>query len=332
MTPQEILNVKKPELIFPFGELDDIKHRYRDYARAFHPDKNPAHGDVFAHINFLHDEALKKVTEGTWGGRGVTVFKLVGGSEFIIQQLAVRPFGLGRMFIEPERVVFVIDSTHSSLVNNYSKIVSKLTFADDKMKKSLQASLPPSRASIEKTTDGQFLVSIKKPRNSLLLRDVLDYFGGRLPGRHMAWVTSTLHNLACYLSYAGVAHNDISPDTYFIDPIEHTGTLVGGWWWSAALGGPLTHVPARTAAVIPWEVKRTKTASHLTDLELIRLTGREIYSHDKTNHPIILKRLATVASGTAVEDYAGWRKTLDELGKRKYVVLEVLEEQLYGGA
>jgi hypothetical protein len=171
----------------------------------------------------------------------------------------------------------------------------------------------------------------------LPFRDVLNFHDNKLEPAHVAWVQSTLHNLTCYLSYTGIVHHDISPDTYFISPKEHEGHLLGGWWYALTVGSPLRQLPSRTFQFLPWEVKTRKLALVQTDLELIRAFGREALGDingtklkGKVVPKAMLNWMNNVAGDDAVEEYKRWRDVLtDSFGKRKFVKMDLGPEQIY---
>jgi hypothetical protein len=177
-------------------------------------------------------------------------------------------------------------------------------------------------------SDGRLGMRVTKSPDLLLLRDVARHLDP-IPPRHVAWIGSSLHNLACYLRHADLAHQNIGPDTFFVSPEHHGGALLGGWWYATKRGRPITRIPSRTFQWLPWEARMRKWASSLTDQELIRATLRELLGNSRRAVPLGLW-LKMPATGTAVEMYEGWMAVLQKtFGPRKFVKLELDSKALY---
>lgn len=330
MTSTELLKAKKPEDVFP-GNLDEAKELYRSLARKLHPDVNKEKDAtlIFQRLTELYELAVKQIEAGTFGGR--SVLSVDGRS---VTYLRSRPFELGRVYIGDDHVTYIVDKEYKTLFENGLANTGIFSYKSDKMREEISKYLPRTPKSF-RTSDNGYGLTVPKDPGLLSLRDVIEHFDGKLDPRHAAWVGSSLHNLACYLSWAGIGHADISPDTFFISPEKHYGALLGGWWYAAKLGKKITYVPKRTMNWIPWEVKTKKTSNHLTDLELIRATVREslgdIAGRDLGKAPKEMAVwLRAVASGSAVDTYKSWMKMLeDAFGKRKFTVLELDSSTLY---
>jgi hypothetical protein len=137
------------------------------------------------------------------------------GTRYQISYLREREFELGQLFIGPETVTWLMEKPHADLFQNGLDAISRLRFADERMAAQLQPGLPEIAARFE-TADRLALVMRKAP-DLLLLSDVLAHFNGRMDARHVAWIVSSLLNLACYLDYA-----EASPTTRFsTDAVLH---------------------------------------------------------------------------------------------------------------
>jgi hypothetical protein len=248
-------------------------------------------------------------------------------------------FELGEMYISNASVTYAVDREYEDLFNNAVEKISHFQYLDSKMEKEVSKYLPSISKVFE--TPKKLCLSIKKTEDLLLLKDVLEYFGGKMGPRHVAWIMGTLHNLLCYVQYANLSHNGISSQTYFISPEFHSGALLGGWWYSKMIldGTPMTKVPKLTYNVMPSDLKISKRADIRTDLELIRVIGRELLGDitgsllgNDTNIPKpLISWLCHPSSGSAFEDYEEWDKKVlgASFGPRKFVKLDVSSSKLY---
>lgn len=334
----EILKITEPGELF--SDPDNIRSEYRDLARSYHPDLNSGSKEaqeVMTHINKLYQKGLTMIDSGNWVTPNLIRIRCKDGKVREIHYQVCYPFELGMMYISNRIVAYFVESKHKSLFDNAKKIISNFRYANDKMKQEVSKYLPSIIDSFE-TNEGKLVMVIGKTADVLLLRDVLKWHKGQLSDRHVAWIQSTLHNLACYIDYAKLSHNAISADTYFISPEHHSGLLLGGWWYCVPQGNKMISVPSATYAVMPPSIKRDKIGSIQTDMELIRALGRELLgdrngtrlSDIKAAPEPMINWLRGATSDKAVSDYTTWQKVLDDsFGSRKFVEMKLTADMLY---
>jgi len=344
MTAVQILAIREPERLFS-GEESALKKEYRHLAFLWHPDRcrDAIAREVLPHVNGLYRSAREKLDRGDWQTPGLLTLSDTAGKEYRVRFRIRRTFELGEMLIGDSVVTFLVEAGHKNFFDNAVRRIGNFLFASDAMKQEVSRYLPRMKKLFE-TRDGRFVMVLEKDPGLLLLRDVLDHYTAvGLPAdwsRHVAWIQSTLHNLCCYLEYAGLAHNDISPDTYFVSPSGHYGALLGGWWYSERIGERLSGVTARTFSLMPADVKAGRIADPRVDLELVRSVGRELLG-DVSGMRLLSTRpapepmlnwLRLPGSGNAREDYRQWREhvLIDSFGPRRFVEMMLKAEDLYG--
>ena len=328
----------EPERLFT-GDETTAKQEFRALVSLWHPDRCPAAETtaVFQHINRLYDAAVRKLRGGIWQTPGLLVLRATDGATYKIRYRKERAFELGRLFVGGEIVAYVVAKEHADLFQNALRIIGRLPCADARMAAEVQRCLPEIVRHFE-TDEGRVLVLRKTP-DLVLLRDLLDRCGGRLDARHVAWIVSSLLNLACYLDYARLAHNAILADTWFVSPPQHAGALIGGWWYAVRQGERMRAAPAATVQYAPFEVMDRRRGDIRTDLELIRTLGRELLGdatglrleREKAAPRPMLDWLRLPAGNSALHDYQIWmnRVLKDSFGKRRFVKLDISAEDLY---
>jgi hypothetical protein len=329
LKPELLLAKTRPEQLFN-GNPAKAKKQYHDLAKDWHPDvnKNPRASEVLGHINAMYDEALKRIANGLWEGEGSYSLKDKYGSTITIEYRKKRVFELGHMYLADTHVTYLVDAKHKDLFTNATVVTNSFAFASDKMRVEATRYLPTRQVRFV-AADGRLGMQVTKTPDLFLLRDVLELSHGQIDLAHAAWMQSTLHNLACYLSYTKVVHHDISPDTFFVSPKHHSGALLGGWWYAKTVGIPVKQVPKRTFNNMPWAAKIKKVATPQTDLELIRATGREVVGPARLPTAVD-KWFKNVANADAKTEYAAWIKALtDAFGKRKFTKFEVDPDDVY---
>jgi len=318
LTADKILVMKKPGELF---NRDDIKREYKDYARYWHPDLPTGNNAVMSHINDLYQLGLQQIAAGKWEGFN---FLVIGGRE--LGFLTTVKFELGMMYIGHSYVAYFVEKKYNNLFDN---ALVNLTFkyASDKMREEFLKFLPTKLDIFE--TDEHIVLVVRKTRDLLLLKDVLEYSKGELPDRHVAWILSSLYNLACYINFSQLSHNAINLNTYFISPSLHGGALLGGWWYTVPINSKMLGVPAENFAITPPKIRDKKVGSINSDLEAIRAIGRNLLGNQDA--PEALQRWLKGASAeTAYKEYGLWNKVLDDsYGKRSFVELHITAEMLY---
>jgi hypothetical protein len=344
LTAAEILAIREPERLFT-GEESALKREYRHLAFLWHPDRcsDAFAREVLPHINALFETAREKLVRGDWQVPGLLTLSDTAGKEYRFRFRMRRPFELGEMLIGNTVLTFLVEGRYKAFFDNAVRRIGNFLYASDAMKQEVSRYLPRLRKLFE-THDGRFVMVLEKDPDLLLLGDVLDhYITVGLPpvwDRHVAWIQSTLHNLCCYLEYAELTHNDISPDTYFISPKGHYSALLGGWWYSERIGERLSGVTGRTFGLMPPDVQAEGIADPRVDLELARSVGRELLGdisgmkllHTRPAPEAMLNWLRLPGSGNAREDYRLWREQVltDSFGPRRFVDMKLNADDLYG--
>lgn len=330
-----------PERLFA-GSPDAVRRDYRLLAMRWHPDRcaDPLAHAVFQHVAQLYGQAQARIGRGDWTCRTPLRLVAVDGRTYDIHYLRRHPFELGTMFVGATIAAFVVGREHADLVDNAERTLRALPYADARMHAQIAGLLPAYPFAGAFATGDAYVIVVRKRPDVLLLRDVLDHAGGRLDPRHVAWVVSALLNVCCYLHYAGLVHNALSPDTCFISPPDHTVSVLGGWWYAAAAGGRMVAAPAATIAWGPHDLPDHGRADIRTDLELVRAIGRELLgdvsgvrlARTGAAPAALIDWLRLPAPDDPIEDYRTWRTRVlpDSFGARRFVELPLTQSDIYG--
>lgn len=322
--------VTEPERLF--SSPDAYKDEFRALAKKWHPDAG-GHADVFDRIAKLYDAAAAKVTKGEWHTPGLLMVHTSKGKDVKIRYLKKHATETGEMFISRTMVTHATRNDFADVVHSAKKIIGGFTYASDRMRKEISRYLPVVSRAFD-AGDVQYMIMDKTP-DLILLRDVINHYGGKIDPKHAAWIISSMLNLACYFEYAGLVHNAIGPDTYFISPPHHSGVLLGGWWYACKEGAKMVALPARTTRVMPVDILTKKKAEHRTDLTLIRAAGREMLGDPVGTRldgvPKAMSQwLRYASSGSALKDYEEWGKVLTEsFGPRRFTEMKIEASDIY---
>lgn len=307
--------------------------------KEWHPDlnKKPEASKVAAHIQKLYDSVEPKIKAGTWAAPNTIVLKGVDGKTRTIKYRRKRAFELGEMVYGDRVLCYIVRPDAKDLFGRgLETIKHSFAYKDDKIKEEIERYLPAVLDSFE-TTDGSNVLVLAKTPDVFLLQDVIDFMGPLDP-KHVCWIMSCFHNLACYLRTIGMTHNAISTTTCFVSPQHHSGLLLGGWWYSQYTGKNLVAMPGHSANNCPPDILKTKIADPRLDMALIRQMGLDCLGdstgvnllHDgKTPRPLV-DFLRLTSDGNAFKDYKKWEKVRsDSFGKRRFVEMKVDSSDIY---
>ncbi len=338
LSKAEILKIpaNRPELLFP-PDLGEAKREQRRLSSRWHPDSG-GDAEVMAHVNVLYKLVEPKLTRGAWDtGKTLRVADKNTGAITELDYLVAHDFELGKFYICNTVVGYLVPKAEADLVKNAVDMMGKLKYADEKMRREFARFLPELQALV--VTDDDFLVIIKKSPKMILLRDVIDHFGGKLDPKHAAWVISRMYNLACYLRYTQVCHNGLSPGTVFIDPDDHMAAILGGWWYAVPRGAKLKALPTSTIMQISDALVDAKLGDHQIDAELVKYIGRAALGDpngaklklDKNIPEAMRSWLQLPPKDKVYAQYATWRDVVlkQSFGKRVFVKLELSPTDVY---
>ncbi|MCU6709605.1 J domain-containing protein [Paenibacillus sp. J5C_2022] len=335
---EAILGMTMPGELFNCNETE-MKEEYRELSKRWHPDLNkqdPLAAAVMSRVISLYEEGLKHLSEGKWMGQGFIQFRAIDGKWIRLKPMTSYSFELGDVYVCKNSVAYVIGKQHEAFIDNYVQTVAGIRYHDAAMQKAFEPVVPRLKGRFE--TLRQYMLIVNKPEGYLPLRDVLSYYGGVMPDRHMAWVLSTLYNIGCFLSYNGISHNGIHPDHYYISPSRHDGLLLGGWFYSVPYGERMLGAPADVFQIMSHRTKHLKQGTYETDMDSIRLVGRML-SGDGSGHCLqgkstmpkpVLDWLLGGAAGHPVEEYEAWDRTLLQgYGRKSFVRMDISASDLY---
>ena len=358
---EDILRIAPQDahIIFP-GDEDQIRARWQALALQWSPNANasPWAERVETHLAILFGEALTACRAGRTGGSyPVPALIGAGGGLAVRHSPGISPghgllsaggilkhsdgaietsyayaargdHELGEVFIAPNTVVWTVDPEYQDLFEQARSAQNLFRFADQAMRVRMLAMLPTGARFIN-GPDGMAVV-VPKASNFVRLEDLKHQLGNTLDPRHVAWIQSTQYDLACWLEWAGLCHGAISPDTWFVSPLLHSGALLGGWWYAVEAGAPLRAASMRTLSSVPRSLFDAKRGDIRIDLEAIRANGRALLAGIGTA-PYLCEWLEGTTSGSAIEDYRQWRRVVElQFGKPKFVKLDLDFEDIYG--
>jgi hypothetical protein len=253
VTAEALLGIPetRPEALFSAASAAQVKSEYRELAKLWHTDHNthPLAKEVFQRLQRLYTAAKAKLAANKWELPNLLQFTDQSGKKYQMKYRVRHPFELGEMYVGDKTLIYTVNKTERQLFDNAKDIITKLSYPTDDMKKRMSPYMPRLRGTYE--TEDSLVMALDKDPEAILLSDVLKHKGGKVEPEHAAWMMSRLHNIACYLSWAGLTHNAITAENCFIFPKDHAIGLYGGWWYAAKEGTKAESIAAQIGGYRP---------------------------------------------------------------------------------
>lgn len=341
LSAEQILGIdpKTPEKLFT---KEGFKVQFLRLRKKWHPDTSTLDNTdvVFAHLMDLAETAKGKIATNTWAGEAAIEFSTHDNKTFRFRYKTMHEFELGKMYIGDKTLMYVLDADQEDLFDAGIKMIREIKYPNSKLEAEFKRFFPKIKLVDKKTSIGLVAV-FEKPEGTVLLQDLIDYMpDSRIDPKHVAWITSSLYNVATFLDHVGICHNSILPTTVFVDPKNHAAFLLGGWWFATKTGDALKAIPRELLKVLPNKIFDDKTADTLYDRQAVKgvavgclgdptLVGMSLLS--RTDIPSSLVNWIRSPSGPdAVKEYSGWEKTLEKsFGKRKFIKLDIDINDIY---
>lgn len=331
----DILNIPldRPDKFFKSIDIDNQWKRLRV---KWHPDTTKEHfdtKDIFIHITKLYQNALLQISNNSW--KGVDTLQFTDSSNKIykfkyLSKHVGSDFELGPMYIGNTNILYVIDDKYKNLFDNGINQIKDIKYPYDFLEKEFSIYLPKI-----KYKDNLILV-IEKPKNAVLLKDLIDYLPNkRIDPLHVAWIVNGLFNITTLLDFVGICHNSILDNTVFVDPINHSVHLLGGWWYSTKENQKLKAIPKELLTKSILETGKTKSIHDRKAIKRLALQclgdslGNSLYLDDNIPKDMI-SWLKSSNIPDALQDYEAWENLLKNIfGKRKFIKWNIDTNEIY---
>ena len=335
----EILKMKYPYELYT-GDTDIAKKEHVNYLKIFHPDLHESsekYKEATSKINELYSEAIKLLESGNWIEDKMIKITSSDGQKYSMKFNVAYSFELGKYYIGNKSILYLFDKSHLDFIDNALNKIKNLKYENDNMKCEFEKYFPKILKEFE-TIDEKIGILIEKSEDVYSLKDILNYYNGKVPPRHVVWILSSIYNIACYLYYNKLSHNGITIDNYYISPSHHSGLLLGGWWYAVAQDNKMLGVSNDIYNIMSMDMKLDKKGTYLLDLESIRLIGRTLLG-DKNGISLVkdseipkplIDWVRGVPMNNPLEEYKIWDNVIRQsYGERKFIDMEINKGKIY---
>lgn len=343
---EEILSASKPSDIFTMN-ADTIEREKDEYIERFKPKDYSQIKNLMAtqKVILLYRQALLELEEDNEKETRKYFFTIHSkdGKKCEVQAYDVYDIKIGKMYVTENNIVFIISEKNKKYYENYIEKTRTFPKLKQEVWESIECMLPNIKRYFE-DVDGNGVIVVAKPlKNIYPLREILNYFGGKIEPEYVASIITRLYNFVCYMEIMGINHNGITIDNLFFAPgrtveegekytIEDMRIVgvYGGWFFSTRTDEKLKGMPKEVHDVLPKGCKTSGFSSFKVDELSIKKVAYELLGDatgenlDNVPEPLVHWINSNNIHENAYEEFCAWEKARkDSFGKHRFVEMDV---------
>lgn len=344
-TEETIMNAKLPSEIFTM-DSEQIEQEYEQYIECYKPTayNNIRNFVVSQKVTLLYRKALSQL--GTMSSNDLHEYSIAitdeAGNTYLYECDYLYDVKVGKMYVTEQNVIFLIDGKYNKYYQNYIAKANNIP----KLNKSVwnrTAYSFPNILKYFKTIEGNYVIILSKPCKIYPLREVLNYFGGKLKHEHVAAIVNRLYYFVCYMDIIGMQHNGITVDNLFfapgktvekgqafmVDDMRIVG-VYGGWFFTTNSDEQVMGMPRQVYEALPERLKKQNCSSFEVDELAIKRVARELLGDvsgeelGDTPEPIKLWVNNNTIKRNAYDEYCAWEEVvIQSYGERRFVDMDI---------
>ena len=306
-TYEQIMKARDPSEIFTMNPRT-LKEEYDSYCKMYEYGQTFQERQVFpvrgltatAQLHFLYKKALEALSDE----ENVERPKQEEGSPLLLYdnkgnllKFEYYTHIFQRVcdtYLNDEQILMVIPALYEERYGFVSNFLEKVRAYFDFWRgkqgwSDFQYAVPSIIKSFKIQDNSGYAFLLQKPCKIYPLREVLNYFNGRMNVRHVISIIKRLYLHACYFEIAGMTHNAICVDNIYFSPgnevlpghrysvedIRIVG-LYGGWFFTTNKNEEVKAFPQEVSDCIPRQVKKNKHSTSEVDVLAIMKVAREL--------------------------------------------------------
>lgn len=342
---REIMSANSPFQIFS-RDLDLLEKEKEEYLERFKP---VAYGTiknflVTKKITLLYEEALRVLEGASPANYGTLHFVDEKTNKvYDIEYRTESDFKLGKMYITPRSIIFVVDQKYESYYKNFLEKTQRYPKPDRTIWEKVQY-MVPNVVKHFKDVSGNFVIIVKKPCEEMYsLREIVDFYGGKLNPEYVASILSRLYYFNCYMDLSNMTHNALiidnlffapgkfveEGDYYTVDDMRIVG-VYGGWFFTTYNGEKIKGMPKEVYDLMSKTAQVRQLSDFKTDNASIRRIARELLGDVTGNN---LEEVPTAFAEwvnrtdfeqNAYEEFKRWKSVIiKSFGAHRFVRMDI---------
>lgn len=342
-----IMAANSPREIFSMNP-DTLEQEFEEYREAYRPRaySNIQNFIILQKVTMLYRTATEMLDkEDTFVAEtmGTLEYYDTEGRYHVHKYIYCRDLNVSKMYVTDKQVIFVTREKYREYHDNYLKKAKRFQHLDPDTWKMVEHMLPKVVASC-KTTDDDLVIVLNKPCTRIYhLREIQDFYGGKMHPRYVASILNRLYSLLTYLEIVGINYNAFTIDNLFFAPgrvtekgqnytIEDMRFIgaYGGWFFSTWSDEKIRGLPKEVYELLSPDEKAHGYSSFRVNALAIKQVARELLGDvsgcDLGETPVAMAEWlnSTLCEKNAYEEYVAWEQVLKaSFGKRRFVDMDV---------
>lgn len=340
---EAIMSASNPRDIFSMNP-ETIEQEKDEYINRFKPEAYSTIKNfmIAQKVTLLYRQALSELGNNEYNEYSLNITNLHGETRRY-ECHYIYDIKLGKMYVTEDFIIFIINKKYKSYYENYISKTKKFPKFDKKLWSNIEYMLPNVSNHFE-TKDGNFAIFVSKPPCKIYpLREILNYYGGKLKPEYVASILTRLYNFEAYMELAGMNHNGIILDNLFfaagktvdegqpftIDDMRIVGVF-GGWFFTTTAKERLKGLPKEVHELLSKEMLKFGYSSFEVDELSIKRLGRELLGDVSGGNlgeiPETLDNWvnSNISQKNAYEEFCAWERVVHQsFNGHRFVEMDV---------
>lgn len=296
---EHLKRAAQPEDIFGAiadGALDDrltmLRHRFNEFVRLIHPDKNPGLKDAGQHmqrLTTLRHEAETCLKADTYGKARRVVHGVLRSRLGAYTVLGVHRVGeVADLFMAEteagKRCLLKVarQPSDNDLLDIEARTLRELHAKTDEKSRFFQRYLPLLSDAFPLIEAGKHrrVNVLDLAEGFFSLAEIRTAYPGGLDARDVAWMLRRCLEVLGWVHVSGLVHGAVLPEHLLVHPTDHGAKLIG-WSYSVQAGQRITAISAQRASMYPASVRNREPATPVVDVKLLGQTAALMMSDER---------------------------------------------------
>ncbi len=343
---EKIMSAKNPSQIFIMNP-DTLEEQRDEYLQHFKPQAYSTIRNflIAQKITMLYKQAIVELKNKDYHEIVSSYLKIEdkNGEIYEFYYSYTSDIKLGNMYVTDDKIIYVINKKYGYYYDNYILNSSTKDVLKNKVWDKVQYMFPVISKNFI-NTDGDYIIIVDKPTQIYPLRQILDYFDGKIAPEYVASIMTRLYYFACYIDMRGINHNGLTVDNLFFAPgnvVEEGESFTiedirivgvyGGWFYSTKTDEQkIKGVPKEVFNILPRECKQFGYSSYKVDLLSIKEIAKELLGCDNEDNienipkDMLLWIHCDECKENSYEEYRAWENVvIRSFGKHKFVHMDI---------
>lgn len=298
----------------------ELKKVYRRLVKRYHSDETTGDDKCFINITKLYNQGKEFFSKKSEPEKLICI-KFIDestGKEVIVPYIFEDQFEDATIYFGYTKMAVVMGAEKGKYYDNFLKQVRDIKYPNEEAKERFVRLIPKILySSVSKK--GNYCIVLEKTSEIIPLHKVVEGGDFKDKYRHYVWIINRLYDLACLFNYNNKVFNAFNMRNVYISPDYHSVVLLSGWQFCTGTGQKMLGTTKDIYDVMSIQCKDSKKSERLTDLESIKMIGRQLFDKDAPEE--FRKFFEEASSGDPIVDWDKWSLRIDKVygAKREFI-------------